>query len=293
MRFISFKSGNERGLAVATGDGFRGLTRAASSYPGDLISLIRKGNTALQAAAETLAGGAEVDLKTIEYLPPVENPEKVVCVGLNYVDHSAESGYDTPTFPTLFGRFNSSLIGHGAPILRPQCSVQLDYEGELVAIIGKAARSVSEADALDHVAGYSIFNDGSIRDYQRKSPQWTAGKNFDDTGAFGPHFVAADALPKGCLGLRLQTRLNGQVVQSALIDDMVFSVASLVSILSGFMTLVPGDVIVTGTPSGVGVARKPQLFMKDGDVCEVEIDGIGILSNPVRDRAGAVTAKVA
>ena len=170
-------------------------------------------------------------------------------------------------------------------MLRPEVSEQLDYEGELVAIIGTPARDVGEAEALKHVIGYSIFNDGSIRDYQFKAPQWTPGKNFDDTGAFGPWFVTADELPAGCEGLRLTTKLNGRVLQDASISDMVFSVAKLVSILSSFMTLKPVDVIVTGTPSGVGLARKPPLFMKDGDVCEVEIEKIGVLSNPIRDRA--------
>lgn len=217
-------------------------------------------------------------------LPPLSNPEKIVCIGLNYKDHSAESGFKQPEYPTVFGRFNSSLIAHGAPILRPAFSEQLDYEGELAAIIGKTARDAAEEDALDHIAGYSVFNDGSIRDYQFKAPQWTPGKNFDDTGAFGPDFVTADDLPPGCEGLRLQTRLNGQVVQDASISDMVFPVAKLVAILSQFMTLKPGDVIVTGTPSGVGLARKPPLFMKHGDTVEVEIDRVGLLRNPVRDR---------
>jgi acylpyruvate hydrolase len=217
-------------------------------------------------------------------LPPLANPEKIICVGLNYRDHSAESGFKQPDFPTLFGRFNSSLIGHGAPLLRPPQSEQFDYEGELVAVIGKTARDVSEENALDHVMGYSIFNDGSLRDYQFKAPQWTPGKNFDDTGAFGPWLVTADELPKGCEGLKLETRLNGQVVQSASTSDMVFPVAKLVAIISSFLTLKPGDVIVTGTPSGVGMARKPQLWMKPGDVCEIEIENIGVLSNPVRDR---------
>jgi 2-keto-4-pentenoate hydratase/2-oxohepta-3-ene-1,7-dioic acid hydratase (catechol pathway) len=151
-------------------------------------------------------------------------------------------------------------------------------------VIGRTARDVAEAEALDYVAGYSIFNDASIRDYQFKAPQWTPGKNFDATGAFGPDFVTADALPPGCAGLTLTTRLNGTVVQQASIDDMVFPVARLIAILSSFMTLKPGDLIVTGTPAGVGMGRKPQLWMKDGDLCEVEIEGLGILSNPVRDR---------
>ena len=285
MKFLAYKDGSAEGLAIEVDGGFRGLAAGEPGYPGDLLSLIRKGGAALNEAADALGKGKPVDPDAMEFLPPVAHPEKIVCVGLNYTDHSAESGFEQPEYPTLFGRFNSSLIGHGAPILRPGFSEQLDYEGELVAIIGKRARNVGEDEALDYVVGYSIFNDASIRDYQFKSPQWTAGKNFDDTGAFGPWFVTADALPAGCNGLRLTTRLNGEVVQSAMIDDMVFSTARIVSICSQFMTLEPGDVIVTGTPSGVGLARKPQLWMKDGDVCEVEVEGIGILSNPVRDAA--------
>ena len=293
MKFLAYERNGTHGLAIETDDGFRGLAADDPAYPGDLLSLLRTGGGALEDAAAALGAGGPVDPGTVSPLPPVADPEKVVCVGLNYRDHSAESGFEQPAYPTLFGRFNSSLIGHGAPILRPDVSEQLDYEGELVAIVGREARDVSEDDALDHVAGYSIFNDGSIRDYQFKSPQWTAGKNFDGTGAFGPYFVTADALPKGCLGMKLVTRLNGETVQEAMIDDMVFSVAQIVSICSRFMTLRPGDVIVTGTPSGVGLARKPQLFMKDGDVCEVEIDRLGVLSNPVRDRVPARVAEPA
>lgn len=285
MRFISYKTHGATGIALSVGERWHGLAEADQNYPGSLLGLIRQGDTALADAALTLGEAPEIDLDKVELLPPLSDPEKVICVGLNYHDHSAESGFEQPDFPTLFGRFNSGLIAHGAPILRPDVSEQLDYEGELVAIIGKTARNVSEADALDYVVGYSIFNDGSVRDYQFKAPQWTAGKNFDDTGAFGPWFVTADELPPGCEGLRLQTRLNGETVQDASISDMVFSVAKLVEILSGFMTLTPGDVIVTGTPAGVGLARKPQLFMRDGDICEVEIEKIGILSNPIRDAA--------
>lgn len=282
MRFVSYKSAGKTGLAVQVGQGWHGMTEGEAGFPGDLLSVIRADATAAAGAALTKAPA--IDLATVTLLPPVSDPEKVVCIGLNYKDHSAESGFKQPDFPTIFGRFNSSLIAHGAPILRPAFSEQLDYEGELVVIIGKAARDVAEADALDYVSGYSIFNDASIRDYQFKAPQWTPGKNFDDTGAFGPWFVTADELPPGCEGLRLQTRLNGQVVQDASISDMVFPVAKLIAILSTFLTLKPGDVIVSGTPSGVGLARKPPLWMKEGDVVEVEIDQIGTLSNPVRDR---------
>lgn len=283
MKFFAYTANGVQGLALETDSGFKGLQATDAAYPGDLLSLISRGGDALVRAADALKGGQSVSPETATFLPPITRPEKIVCVGLNYRDHSAESGFEQPAYPTLFGRFNSSLIGHGAPILRPAVSEQLDYEGELVAVVGKRARNVSEAEALDCVAGYSIFNDASIRDYQFKSPQWTAGKNFDDTGAFGPYFVTADALPPGCKGLNLVTRLNGEIVQTAMIDDMVFSVAQIISICSQFMTLEPGDVIVTGTPSGVGLARKPQLWMKDGDVCEVEIDGLGILSNPIRN----------
>ena len=285
MRFISYSVGGVPGLAVSSGEGWHGLTSASSAFPGDLLSLIRRGGNALEAAAAVLRDAPAVDIDSVVLLPPLSAPEKIVCVGLNYRDHSAESGFQQPDYPTLFGRFNSGLIGHNEPMLRPEVSEQLDYEGELAAIIGKTARDVSVEDALEHVLGYSIFNDGSVRDYQFKSPQWTAGKNFDGTGAFGPWLVTADELPPGCEGLQLQTRLNGAVVQQASISDMVFPVAELVSIISGFMTLQPGDVIVTGTPAGVGLARDPKLFMRDGDLCEVEIEGIGILANPIRDRA--------
>ncbi|WP_246716331.1 fumarylacetoacetate hydrolase family protein [Martelella soudanensis] len=281
MRFVSYANGEKKGLAVEVSGEWRGLNESEVGYPGDLLTLLRSGD--LRRAGASLEEAPAIDLEKVRFLPPVSDPEKIICIGLNFKDHSAESGFTQPEYPTIFGRFNSSLIAHGDPILRPPVSEQLDYEGELVAIIGKAGRNVAEADALEYVAGYSIFNDASIRDYQFKAPQWTPGKNFDDTGAFGPWFVTADELPPGCEGLRLQTRLNGQVVQEASINDMVFSVAKLIAILSAFLTLKPGDIIVAGTPSGVGLARKPPLWMKDGDVCEVEIEGIGILSNPVHD----------
>lgn len=283
MKFLSYNLNGQDGLAIETDDGFRGYLANTPEYPGSLLDLLRTGGSALSDAAAELAKGDIVDESTIKYLAPVADPEKIVCVGLNYRDHTAESGFEQPEYPTLFGRFNSSLMAHRSPMIRPKLSEQLDYEGELVAIIGKDAKNVSEAEALEYVAGYSVFNDGSIRDFQFKSPQWTAGKNFDNTGAFGPYFVTADALPQGCIGLRLQTRLNGQVVQDAMIDEMVFSVAQQVAICSQFMTLRAGDLIVAGTPSGIGLARDPQLFMKDGDVCEVEIDQLGVLTSPIKD----------
>ena len=291
MRFASYRIGERRGLALLSAAGsWRGLHEGSAGFPGRLQVLIEIGGDALKSAARVLADAPVVDLNAVTLMPPLSNPEKIVCIGLNYADHTAESGYKQPEYPTIFGRFNSSLIPHAAPIIRPPVSEQLDYEGELVAVMGDTARDVPVEKALNYVAGYSIFNDASLRDYQFKSPQWTAGKNFDDTGAFGPHFVTADELPPGCTGLRLQTRLNGAIVQDASTSNMVFPVAQLVSILSGFMTLRAGDLIVTGTPAGVGMGRKPQLWMKHGDVVEVEIEKIGVLRNTVQDRKAPAAA---
>jgi len=282
LRFITFESPDGQGLAVLHSNGrYHGLTRSAAAYPGDLKSLLERGDQALSDAAQALMDGPAVDLSVTPWLAPIPDPDKVVCIGLNYADHTAESGFEQPQYPTVFGRYNSSLIGHRAPIVRPKASEELDYEGELVAVIGTGGRHIDVSNALSHVAGYSVFNDASLRNYQFKSPQWTMGKNFDSTGAFGPEFVTADELPNGCSGLRIQTRLNGEIVQDASIDDMIFDVATLVSILSEVMSLAPGDVIVTGTPSGAGFARKPPLWMKPGDVCEVEIEGLATLSNPI------------
>ena len=259
--------------------------KAGSASAADLQALIAAGPEAMQEAYNRLLKGEGIDPSEIEYLPPLPFPEKIICVGLNYKDHAAESGFEAPKYPALFGRFPSSLIGHGAPIVRPRVSDQLDYEGELVAVIGKPGRNIPKERALEYVAGYSIFNDASIRDYQFKSAQWTIGKNFDSTGAFGPMFVGADELEAGAKGLRLKTRLNGIELQNASTTDMIFDVATQVSLLSEAMLLKPGDVIVTGTPSGIGLARDPKVFMKPGDLCEVEIEGIGLLSNPVVQQA--------
>jgi 2-keto-4-pentenoate hydratase/2-oxohepta-3-ene-1,7-dioic acid hydratase in catechol pathway len=284
VRFAAYRTERGSGLAVASADGtYRGLADSDAGFPGSLAQLIASGGDALPGAARRLAQGKTLDPDSVAWLPPLPHPGKIICVGLNYIDHSLESGFTPPSYPTIFARFASSLIGHGAAIRRPAVSIQLDYEGEMVAILGKGGRHIPPARALDHVAGYSIFNDASIRDFQTKSPQWTVGKNFDATGAFGPAFVTADELPAGGKGLHIQTRLNGQVVQDASTDDMIFDIATLISILSTAMTLSAGDIIVSGTPSGVGMARRPQLFMKHGDVCEVEIEGIGLLRNGIAD----------
>ena len=190
---------------------------------------------------------------------------------------------DPPKYPVLFHRYPQSWVAHGAPLVRPHVSQSFDYEGEVVVVIGKAGRYISKERALDHVAGYSIFNDGSIRDYQFKSTQWMMGKNFDATGSFGPEFVTADELPAGAVGLQLRTRLNGQELQNANTRDMIFDVVTLVNVCSEAMTLYPGDIIISGTPAGVGFARKPPVWMKPGDVCEVEVEGLGVLRNGIVD----------
>ena len=288
MRFIAYRDAHGRGLGVITPGGLlRGMAETHPGYPGHLERLVAAGPEALAAAHARLADAQALDEDAITYLPPLSHPPKIICVGLNYADHSAESGFKQPDYPTLFGRFQSSLVAHRAPIIRPRVSHQLDYEGEIVAVIGKRGRHVAKADALGHVAGYSLFNEASVRDYQFKAPQWTVGKNFDGTGAFGPSFVTADELPPGARGLRLRTRLNGEIVQDASTDDMVFDVETLISVISQAITLEPGDLLVTGTPAGVGLARKPPLWMKPGDVCEVEMEGLGVLSNPIEDEAAA------
>lgn len=284
MRFMAFHSGGEYGLAAQAASGeWRGTTASAAGFPGTLDTLLPQGRAALEQAHARAIDGKPVDLDTAVVLPPVQRPPKIVCVGLNYADHAAENAAPAQPYPTLFARFPSSLVGHGAPIDRPRCSEQLDYEGELVAVIGSGGRHIPKSRALDCVAGWSIFNDASVRDFQMKTPQWMVGKNFDRTGAFGPALVTTDEVPAGARGLRLETRLNGAVVQSATTADLIFDVATLIAIVSEAMTLQPGDLIVTGTPGGVGLFRKPPLWMKSGDVVEVEIEGIGTLRNPVRD----------
>lgn len=287
MRFVHFVEGSCKGVAIEQAGALRGLTEHESGYPGSLEGLLNAGANALKAAYERLSDGRLLDSSKLRYLPPLERPGKIVCVGLNYADHTLESPYEQPSYPTFFPRFATSLIGHGEPILRPRVSEQLDYEGELAVIIGTGGRHISRERALEHVAGYSIFNEASIRDYQFKSPQWTIGKNFDTTGAFGPTFVSADELPPGAAGLSLVTRLNGTVVQQGNTADMIFDVAELIAILSEAVTLEPGDVIVTGTPAGIGWARRPPLFMKPGDLCTVEIEGLGTLSNLIADEPPA------
>lgn len=237
---------------------------------------------ALESGQLREAGGKPVPVADLAFLPLVPQPGKILCVGLNYENHRRETGRAEVKFPTIFTRFADSQTSHLAPIVRPHESTQLDYEGELAIVIGKAGRRIAAADAFDHIAGYSCYNDGSVRDWQAHTIQFGPGKNFPRTGAFGPWLVTPDefGLPNT---QKIQTRLNGTVMQEAIFADMIFPVDRLIEYCSTFTPLAPGDVIVTGTPGGVGAKRDPQIFMKPGDTVEIEIDGIGLLSNTISD----------
>ena len=220
-------------------------------------------------------------LKDLVFLPVIQRPGKVICLGVNYIDHAKEGGNQIGDYPAIFLRCSTSLLAHGAPLKLSIFSDKLDFEAELAVVVGRTTKNVSEQEALDSVFGYACFNDATFRDYQRKTSQWTIGKNFDATGAFGPFLVTSDELPAGCMGLRIESRLNGDVMQSANTSDMAFGVARTLSLLSQTMTLEPADVVVMGTPGGVGYARTPPVWMKAGDRIEVEIERVGILSNPI------------
>ncbi|RUT42323.1 FAA hydrolase family protein [Pseudomonas sp. PAMC 29040] len=275
MRFVRFLNQGQPVLGVITAEGVRVLGNES------LESLLARGVDLSTHGADAI--GPLVEIAEDAYLPLMQRPTKIICAGLNYADHTKESPYDQPDYPTLFPRWNSSLTAHNKPLIRPRVSNTLDYEGEMAVILKSGGRHISKDDALQHVAGYALFNEGSVREYQFKSPQWTVGKNFDDTGAFGPVLVTADELPVGGKGLLLETRVNGKIVQSANTDDMLFDVATIISTLSEAVTLEAGDVIVSGTPAGVGFGMTPKVFLQAGDVVEVSIEGIGKLVNPVID----------
>lgn len=282
MKLINFRTSRGPSLGVVDGDSVVDLAVARPDLPIELDDLFRLGEEALEAAlgaSNHVSSAARLPLEGISYLPPAGRRGKIICLGRNYSEHAAEGGHPPPEYPMIFLRSTTSLVAHEEAIVRPNVSDQLDFEGELVAFIGKPGKNVPEDRALDIVAGYSVFNDGSLRDYQRIN--LVAGKNFDSTGGFGPAFVPASQLPPGGKDLRLQTRLNGRIVQNASTSEMIFDVAQTIAILSQVMTLEPGDLLMMGTPSGVGAARKPPLFMKPGDICEVEIEGVGLLRNRI------------
>lgn len=233
------------------------------------------------ASAAMLTRATPLDPEAVRWETPVGRPGKVICLGLNYAAHAAEGGNAPPEYPSFFMRGATSLIAHQAPLVRPRVSDKLDFEAELAVVVGRRARHLSESDALSAVAGYACFNDGTLRDYQRRTAQWTIGKNFDGTGAFGPWLVPPADLPPSASGLKIQSRLNGQVMQSDNTANMIVTVAQALVLLTEVLTLEPGDVVAMGTPSGVGYARTPPVWMRPGDRIEIEIEGLGLLSNPI------------
>jgi 2-keto-4-pentenoate hydratase/2-oxohepta-3-ene-1,7-dioic acid hydratase in catechol pathway len=286
MRFTTFRQGQQDRLGLIDGDKVIDLNLSQPQVSANLRAALRSGVDLAAAAKAALASDAtRLPMADLQLSPIIPEPGKIVCLGLNYFDHAKEGGRDKPDYPWFFLRSASSLLAPGAKALRPRVSTRLDYEAELAVVIGKTVKHATLDNALDAVFGYSCFNDISVRDYQKKTPQWTIGKNFDRTGPFGPVLVTADELPPGATELRIQARLNGQVMQDANTRDMIWGVAETIKLLSECMTLEPGDLIVMGTPAGVGQARTPPVWMKQGDVVEIEIENIGVLRNTIEDEA--------
>lgn len=275
----------EAAVFAVTGENAVNLTALDASVGADLMALIARPDLA-ESLAEKLADAPKVAVSSITPALPVAAPGTIICMGLNYTDHIKEGGYDIPEYPALFMRGKNSIMAAGAPLVRPSCSEKLDYEAELMIIVGTGGRHISKADALDHVFGYTVFNDGSVRDYQRKTHQWTPGKNFDNTGAIGPFVVTPDEVPAGASGLKIESRVGDEILQSSNTANMIWDVATVIETISEYTTLEPGDLIAMGTPPGVGHAKKPEpRWLKPGEVVDIEIEGIGICSNPILDEA--------
>ena len=278
MRWLSFQRDGAPSFGFLAADGESVVDVGRRSEFADLKSAIAA--DALVGLAASLADEPSVPLASIEYLPTITNPDKILCVGLNYKAHQEETGRGGEGVPTIFVRFAGAQVAHEAPMIRPLESASLDFEGEIAMIIGRPGRRISRADAMSHVAGFGIYNDGSVREYQRQTSQFTPGKNFASTGGFGPWMMTPDEI--GDLEqMEITTRLNGEVMQNAKAELLVHGFAELIEYCSTFIELVPGDVIVTGTPGGVGAARTPPVFMDEGDVIEIEVAPIGTLRNPV------------
>jgi len=283
MKFTTYLRNGAPRLALVDGNEIVDLNDAQASVPSDLRAALKAGVDLKAAGAAALKDKAKRQpLASVKLAPTVPEPGKIVCLGLNYYDHAKEGGREKPDYPWFFFRAASSLVAHGEAGWAPTVSAKFDYEAELAVVIGKTVpRHTKEADALQYVFGYTCFNDMSVRDYQKRTPQWTIGKNFDRTGGFGPHLVTADELAPGATGLRIRSLLNGQVMQDANTSDMIFSVAETIALLADVLTLEPGDVIVMGTPAGVGQARTPPVWMKAGDTIVIDIEKVGALSNPI------------
>jgi len=286
MRFMVGSDGGPQSVYLVKGDEAFNLTSAIPAIGADLMALA--GDLELQSQISAAALDAPVAVNSITPALPIAKPGTIICLGLNYVEHIKEGGYDIPDYPALFMRGANSIMAAGAPLVRPTCSDKLDYEAELMVIIGKGGRHISEDAALDHVFGYTVFNDGSVRDYQRKTHQWTPGKNFDNTGAIGPYVVTPDEVPAGAKGLKIESRVGDEILQSSNTENMIWSAAHAIAIISEYTTLEPRDHIALGTPPGVGHAKKPNpRWLKPGEVVDIEIEGIGICSSPIVDEAAA------
>lgn len=280
MKFVSFKHGGAASWGTVEDDKVLDLGSLPIAKGTTLAQALRTGLK--DAAVSKKEAAPTLSIKDVVLLAPITDAGKVICVGLNYADHIAEMNRPTPEFPVIFTRYNDSIVGHGTPLVAPRNSTQFDYEGELALVIGKVARHVSPANALSHVFGYSVFNDGSIRDYQRHTHQFAPGKNFPKSGSFGPYIVSADEVG-AITNQTITTKVNDVLVQQSTLDQLVFDVPQLISYCSEWTTLEPGDVIVTGTPGGVGDSRDPKLWLFPGDVVEVEVQGIGRLVNQVTE----------
>ncbi|MEL6888303.1 MAG: fumarylacetoacetate hydrolase family protein [Pseudomonadota bacterium] len=289
MKFLVGATSGGTAVYAVTGDGAVNLTTLNPAIGSDLTGLIAQ-PALLDGLA--IAEAHAVPLASITPALPIASPGAITCVGLNYTDHIKEGGYDIPDYPAFFMRGRNSIMAAGQPMVRPACSETLDYEAELMVIIGKGGRHISKDDALNHVFGYTVFNDGSVREYQRKTHQWTPGKNFDDTGAIGPMVVTPDEVPAGAAGLTIESRVGKEILQNSNTANMIWDVATIISIVSEYSTLAPGDLIAMGTPPGVGHAKKPgPRWLKPGETVEIEIEGIGICASPVIDEPKPVAAQ--
>ncbi|MHC4399032.1 MAG: fumarylacetoacetate hydrolase family protein [Planctomycetota bacterium] len=282
MRLVTYQSESGPRVAGVKEEGYVDLNRAAADVPSCPKALLAQGEEGLRRAGEALLAGQPMEADSLRLAPPIPSPEKVICVGVNYADHARESGMEPPPEPVIFSKFGTALRAHGDPIVLPRSSDQVDYEAELVVVIGTGGRHVPKEEARAHIAAYACGNDVSARDWQLHKPgrQWLLGKTFDSFAPVGPALVTADEVPHPG-NLRIRARLNGQPMQDSNTDQLIFGVDELVAYVSGVCTLSPGDLIFTGTPPGVGMARKPPVFLKPGDVVEVEIEKLGVLRNPV------------
>ncbi|MCB1597545.1 MAG: fumarylacetoacetate hydrolase family protein [Gammaproteobacteria bacterium] len=280
MRIASFTLGQQPGYGVVSAAGLQPAPASFLARFPDLKSVLAAG--ALKDLADAVRASAPLDIDTLQFSMPIPDPARIICVGMNYLEHIHEMGRKRPEYPGVFIRFTDSMVGHRQPVYRPRISTQYDYEGELAVVIGRRARYLKAAEALDYVAGYTCLLDGSVRDWQNHTTQFVPGKNFPASGSCGPWLVTGDEIPDPST-LKLCTRVNGETVQAAPLSDLCFDVPQIVAYCSGFCQLNPGDIIATGTPSGVGFARKPPRWLKAGDRIEVEIDGIGVLANTVVD----------